>query len=258
MSFRILFLFALLLASPLGAAGWSNRASEPEESQSAADAEPAAELTVEKPGLRAELLAMKEKDQRLRRELLELVQSEDGEIVLTDPAAMKAVMDMQAADRAHTERLKKIVAEHGWPTISMVGKDGSHAAWLLVQHATHDMEFMEDALERFSPLVEAGEVSPKNYAYLHDRVQMHNDRPQRYGTQFLQIEIDGVTHAGVWPMEEPQRVDEFRRAVGLGPFAEYAERNAGDLPPIPPDMTIAEIRAAQRASRSGAGADAGG
>jgi hypothetical protein len=32
-------------------------------------------------------------------------------------------------------RLKEIVEQHGWPTISLVGVDGAAAAFLLAQHA---------------------------------------------------------------------------------------------------------------------------
>src|SRR3546814_17491742 len=41
-------------------------------------------------------------------------------------------------DRKNRAMLRAYVAQKGWPTISAVGKEASHAAWLLVQHADPD------------------------------------------------------------------------------------------------------------------------
>jgi hypothetical protein len=71
--------------------------------------------------LRAELLAMQDEDQRLRRQAMGV----DGEPAA---AAWSAVGE---ADRRHTARMREIVAEHGWPGRTLVGEDGAHAAWLL-------------------------------------------------------------------------------------------------------------------------------
>jgi hypothetical protein len=37
--------------------------------------------------------------------------------------------------RRNTARLKAVVVDHGWPGRSLVGEDGAHAAWLILQHA---------------------------------------------------------------------------------------------------------------------------
>lgn len=237
----------------LGAASASAQTGGSMETAAASDA-----AGVERPALREKLLAMRETDQRLRRALSQSreVKEEDGKFVFSGESK-RALERLQEADRRHTERLKAIVAEHGWPTISMVGEDGSQAAWLLVQHATHDLAFMERALNLMTPLVDAGEVAGRNYAYLFDRVQMHNDRPQRYGTQFTSFVIDGVKRTGPWPMENPERVDELRRSVGLGPFQQYAENLMEDDPPLPPGMSIEDIRRAQRGRRGGESQDSG-
>lgn len=50
-------------------------------------------------------------------------------------------------DKRNTARLKEIVDQIGWPTISKVGADASHAAWLLVQHAYTEPQFMQSCLE---------------------------------------------------------------------------------------------------------------
>ncbi len=86
-------------------------------------------------------------------------------------------------DLARTERLEEILAEHGWPTISLVGEDGEDAAWAIAQHSDQDPEFQREALELIRAAVADGEASPGNLAYLEDRVAVAAGEPQTYGTQ---------------------------------------------------------------------------
>jgi hypothetical protein len=111
-----------------------------------------------------------------------------------------------------------VVERHGWPTIARVGQQGAADAWLLVQHAP--VEFQEHCLPLLRDAVAAEDAEPKHLAYLEDRVNMFRGRPQRYGTQF-RFGADGLE---VYTLEDPQRVDEWRAAIGLGPLAEYEER----------------------------------
>ena len=120
-------------------------------------------------------------------------------------------------DRRHTARLKEIVAEIGWPTRTRVGEAAAHHAWLLAQHATHDLAFQKDCLRLMGDAA-PGEVSPADVAYLEDRIAMLEDRPQRYGTQFRST-ASGEQEP--FPIEEPEQLDDRRRAVGLGPFEDY-------------------------------------
>ena len=129
------------------------------------------------------------------------------------------VARMQAVDAKHTVRMKAIIVEHGWPGRSLVGEDGAHAAWLLVQHA--DASFMAQCLPLMEHAVSAGEASAKDYAYLLDRVRMNQGKPQVYGTQFTSG-ADGKLL--LYPVEDAEHVDERRRAVGLQSMAEYERK----------------------------------
>jgi hypothetical protein len=156
--------------------------------------------------LRRELLAMCAVDQKVRQGFGSQMSAE-------------TVAEMQAVDARHTARMKAIVAQHGWPGRSLVGDDGSHAAWLLVQHA--DASFMAECLPLMEQAVSRGEAAAKDYAYLLDRVRMRQGKPQVYGTQFTSG-ADGklVVH----PIEDADNVDERRRAIGLPPMAEYERK----------------------------------
>ncbi len=121
---------------------------------------------------------------------------------------------MGRVDAANTARLKEIVAQVGWPTISMVGGDAAGAAWLLAQHADRDRVFQQDVLARIEKLLPSGEATRKEYAYLYDRI----NEPQRYGTQGTCLDS---AHWAPRPIENEADVDKRRAEVGLPTMAEY-------------------------------------
>lgn len=152
----------------------------------------------------------------LRRELLALVVEDQAARAAmikdwSDPAAKAAV---DAIDRRSTARLKEVVARHGWPSFALVGEDGAHAAWLLVQHADLDPAFQKECLAKMQPLVERGQASGIDYAYLTDRVAVAEQRPQRYGTQFDERREPR-------PIEDEAHVDARRAALGMPSMAVY-------------------------------------
>jgi hypothetical protein len=76
--------------------------------------------------LRTELLRRREVDQVPMREAR-----------VGKPISRAAIEQMRATARENAEWLKGVISEHGWPGRSLVGENGSDAAWLLVQHADH-------------------------------------------------------------------------------------------------------------------------
>lgn len=153
--------------------------------------------TILHPGLALDMQKMAEADQAMR------TQSEAGDF-----------WDA-AVDRKNTERMKEVVSSIGWPTISKVGKEGASNAWLLVQHADHDVGFQEHCLQLMKE-APSGEVDISNIAYLEDRVRINQGRSQRYGTQFIQENSQHVPR----PIEDEENVDIRRAEVGMGPLSE--------------------------------------
>lgn len=121
----------------------------------------------------------------------------------------------EAVDIKHTERMKEIVLEIGWPTVSKVGAEGASNAWLLVQHADHDVDFQEHCLELMKE-APAGEVGITDVAYLTDRVCVNRGRGQLYGTQFTQEDGKHIPRA----IEDEANIDARRAEVGMGPLSE--------------------------------------
>lgn len=137
----------------------------------------------------------------------------------------EAMQQWDAIDAANLLRIKAIVAQYGWPTVTMVGKDGAQAAWLLAQHADRDAPFQNQVLAMMEPLVAQGEASGVHYAYLYDRTHY----PQRYGTQGTCV------NAQAWEpfeIEDLASVNARRRALGLMSMAEYARHFECDDPLI--------------------------
>lgn len=146
------------------------------------------------PELRAELLEMLDADQAERT----------GEVSAN-------------SDRARTERLREIIDEYGWPTVTQVGVDGATAAWAIAQHSDHDVEFQEQALELMTAAAAAGEADPSQLAFLVDRVAVNQGRRQTYGSQMGCVDGKAVPA----PIDDEDNVDQRRADVGLDPLADY-------------------------------------
>jgi hypothetical protein len=123
--------------------------------------------------------------------------------------------------RRHTSALEAIIEEHGWPGKSLVREDGSHAAWFLLQHAIERPDLQRRGLPLLRAAVACGEAAPAQAAYLEDKICFFERRPQRYGTQF---DWDAEGRMSPWVLEDPERVDEYRSEVGLGPLQEKIEQ----------------------------------
>ena len=185
---------------------------------------------VQEPRLRDELLTRMEAEQKARFAAIQAgtfspkTPGKGDTKPTPDPAVWKKVEELDTANR---EWLKGVIAKHGWPGQSLVGIEGAHAAWLLVQHADQDRAFQKQCLERLKKAVKAREASATDLAYLTDRVLVGEGKKQLYGTQLMQKEGKLVPQ----PIEEPAHVDERRKAAGLPPLATYLEMAAKALSP---------------------------
>jgi hypothetical protein len=158
--------------------------------------------------LRAELLARREEDQRIRKAAM----ASGGTLTREQQA------EWQRIDEANTRWLNDLVDAHGWPGKSLVGADGADAAWLFAQHADRQPQLQRKFLDLLRAAVAAGEASATNLAYMEDRVRVAEGHPQLYGTQFTGV----VVRYEPFPIEDEEHVDERRASVGLGPLADYA------------------------------------
>jgi hypothetical protein len=115
-------------------------------------------------------------------------------------------------DTAALATLRAMAARRQWPTRSVVGAAGVHAAWLIAQS---DSALAVAAMHR---MMEAGpgESSPAEVAVLEDMRRVQVGRGQIHGTQFRR-EGGGVTLAG--RLEDSTHVDMRREGAWLPPLA---------------------------------------
>lgn len=156
--------------------------------------------------LRDELLSMLAEDQEVRRRWVK-----DRE-----NAAINA--EMNAIDAKHVARLRAIIKESGWPGKTLVGVKAGGAAWAIAQHG--GSEFLHETLPLMKTAVDRGELEGALYATSVDRTRIQDGQKQVYGSQF---DTDGDKCEPL-PMEDPEHVEERRKAIGLGPLSEYTQQ----------------------------------
>ncbi len=185
------------------------------------------------PELAGELVAMAAADQQVRSELVAFIQDHPGE----DPS-LQLALRMLSLDAENTARIQTIVAEHGWPTSELVGREASRAAWLLVQHADSAPDFQAAVLGELEPLLAEGAIDRRDYALLTDRVLVAREQAQRYGTQYVTRTVEGVpVFAPATPIEDPANLDARRASMGLEPHADYVEELRAVMG-IPDDIPV--------------------
>lgn len=154
--------------------------------------------------LQKELIEMCEIEQALR---LKWIGEKDLDV------QCKIHQEIIALDAAHLPRLQAIFITYGWPGFALVGTEGSHAFWLLVQH-TPDFVFQTACLEALETSVRNQDASPGDLAFLTDRVNVRAGKKQIYGTQLDE-------QLNFYPIEEEEHVDARRAEMGLSTLEEY-------------------------------------
>lgn len=115
------------------------------------------------------------------------------------------------------KELDELLQQKGWPKLKDVGREAVMAAYLVVQHSDSKMQ------KRYLPEVrkscESGEIPWERYAMMYDRMCVNENIPQRYGTHTTYNEKTGKTE--LYPLEDPVKVDQWRKESSLGPLSEY-------------------------------------
>ncbi|HEY1056514.1 MAG TPA: DUF6624 domain-containing protein, partial [Emticicia sp.] len=132
------------------------------------------------------------------------------------------------ADTSNMIRVKKIVAQYGYPGKSMVGTPTNEAVFYVIQHSKE--------IDVYLPIVqkaaEEKELAFPLYAMMLDRSLMYQGKAQIYGTQGHGFEATNpeTKKKGfkmvIWPIKDPESVNERRKAAG---FTQTVEENARRL-----------------------------
>ncbi len=162
--------------------------------------------------LRTQLLSMRDTDQNARG-ISQGKPMHEGKLQMAT--------NMLEIDAALTQQLKAIVTKTGWPTISLVGLDGSNAAMLVLTH-TQDHAWQVSLLPQLENLADAGRIDGATLAVVIDKNLVNAGKLQRYGTQFKAVDGE-LAMLGV---EDPGELDDRRAKVFLPPESVYKQQLA--------------------------------
>ena len=156
---------------------------------------------------------------KLRDELLQLKADNQSFFQRTTESDYKddeLVKRLREARENNSARLCKILKEFGWPTASLVEKDGVAAAFYLLKNS-ESFELQRELLPVIVAAVKRGEIEKSDFAGFVDRLRLRVGLKQLFGTQasvvngFLLLQ----------PIEDEAHVDARRSQYGLPPLAEY-------------------------------------
>jgi len=111
--------------------------------------------------------------------------------------------------------LKQAVTELGWIDAKRFGKPAAETAFDLAQKCA-DVPLLVALLPELEKEALAGNLAGMDFARFYDRTKLAIGERQKYGTQL------GKTEAGellVLPLEDKEKVDEFRKQLKLSPLA---------------------------------------
>lgn len=101
-----------------------------------------------------------------------------------------------------------------WLGYSLVGKYGSKAAFLVIQHG--DKKTIKRGFKYLKKAVLIGDANPYHYAMMFDRLKIKKNRKQKYGTQYsVIIDENNNRHKVLKPLKNSEKVNVFRKKMGM-------------------------------------------
>ena len=161
---------------------------------------------------------MYETDQMYRQEVSDM-------IINKEPFNFELVNKMNKADSINQIEVVKLLDQYGWLPKSKIGEDASDAIFYIIQHSP--LETMEVYFPQLKQLASKDEASAVHAAMMEDRILMYQGKHQIYGTQAKSMDLgDGNTDTYIWPIRNPENVNERRKTAG---FEDTVEENAAGM-----------------------------
>jgi hypothetical protein len=127
---------------------------------------------------------------------------------------------MSLNDSLNTSKISAILDKYGWSEIAGLGDEAVNTVFLVIQHA--DLKTQLNFLPTFKQAALKGYLSPSSIALFEDRIAVRQGKKQVYGTQLMMNNKTGKYF--VQAIENPEKVNERRAAVGLPPMEEYVRQ----------------------------------
>lgn len=128
-----------------------------------------------------------------------------AEMDSTDQAVRKNRGDIATVDTRNLHRLVSILKKCGWNTTYM------KTTWMILQHAPPEVlsYYYEDLLI----FAKRKNLSQRSIAMLQDQMLARHGYKQLYGTQLFSGQL--------YKLEDPDQVNERRKAMGMGPLEDF-------------------------------------
>lgn len=143
--------------------------------------------------------------------------------VATGNVAQEEVIEyalkMEYTDSINLVKVSHILDTYGWPT--GLSEEANKAIFLVIDHS--DLKTMNKYIGLFHSAVKKGYLPMNDLVTMEDRMLMNSGRSQKYGTQAYSVEENGQVVIYIWPVEEPDKLNELRKSVGLSPIENYLE-----------------------------------
>ncbi|MCT4297138.1 hypothetical protein HZP23_07510 [Elizabethkingia anophelis] len=161
--------------------------------------------------IRLKLLDVQNKDQSIRLIYQELKKTytDDSDLVKSASEKMKKI-DLESVDI-----VAKIIDKYGWLGKDKIGKEANETLFLGIQHID-DLVVQSKYLPAIKDAVKKGNAEPWHLAFLTDRILMNQGKKQIYGTQKIITKNPETSY--IIPLENPEKVDELRKEIGLDPL----------------------------------------
>ena len=126
-------------------------------------------------------------------------------------------LDDASIDRKNQQIVVSVIENCGFPTVDAHGQESVYAVFLVIQHASKKLR------ETYFPLIktsaEQGDLPWNLVALMEDRMLMDRGEKQKYGSQVQKM--DGDDQWRLYPIDNPENVNQRRAEVGLGPIEDY-------------------------------------
>ena len=134
---------------------------------------------------------------------------------------IKLKEELNCLKEKQAQALNAIIKLCGWPCIAKFDAETAQAAWMIAQHADHDVKFQASCLQLMMSELAKKHVLPAQVAYLFDRVCINQNLPQFYGTQLddqgLSLPIYGCDPLN----DDAEKINQRRDSMGLDDIQTY-------------------------------------
>ena len=138
---------------------------------------------------------------------------------VTNEEAIEYALKLDETDSTNLASVSRILDTYGWP--SGLSDAANEAIFLVIDHS--DLRTMNKYIGLFRDAVAKRYIQMNDLVTMEDRMLMNDGKPQKYGTQAYSLVEDSKTVIYIWPVEDPDKLDALRKAVGLMPIQSYLE-----------------------------------